>query len=85
MPALGQPVSPISNGLSNADYSTNFCARWSGGRNFLHHGQAGSEVSIEPDGSVYPCCIKTRVPLGSVVGIGLAQMQAFRREVEEDL
>ncbi|MEF8717785.1 MAG: hypothetical protein V5B44_08610 [Candidatus Accumulibacter necessarius] len=25
------------------------------------------------------------LPLGSVVGIGLAQMQAFRREVEEDL
>ena len=25
------------------------------------------------------------LPLGSVVGIGLAQMQAFQREVEEDL
>ena len=25
------------------------------------------------------------LPLGSVVGIGLAQMQAFRREVEEEL
>ncbi|EXI65148.1 MAG: hypothetical protein AW08_03420 [Candidatus Accumulibacter adjunctus] len=25
------------------------------------------------------------LPLGSVVGIGLAQMQAFRREVEEGL
>ncbi len=69
-----------SNGLSNADYSTNFCARWSGGRNFLHHGQAGSEVSIEPDGSVYPCCIKTRVPLGSVVEEPLIDMLDSLRE-----
>ncbi len=55
------------NGLSNANYETNFCARWSGGRNFLNHGQAGSEVAIEPDGSVYPCCLKTKAPLGSLV------------------
>lgn len=54
------------NGLSNATYETNFCARWSGGRNFLNHGQAGSEVAIEPDGSVYPCCLKTKAPLGSL-------------------
>ncbi|MDZ7783586.1 MAG: SPASM domain-containing protein [Halioglobus sp.] len=55
-----------TNGLSNADYDTNFCARWSGGRNFLKIGEAGSEVAIEPDGSVYPCCLKTRTPLGSL-------------------
>jgi len=54
------------NGLSKADYGTNFCARWSGGANFLKIGEAGSEVSIEPDGSVYPCCIKTKAPLGSL-------------------
>lgn len=54
------------NGLSNADYETNFCARWSGGKNFLNHGHAGSEVAIAPDGSVYPCCLKTRAPLGSL-------------------
>ncbi len=54
------------NGLSEATYETNFCARWSGGKNFLNHGQAGSEVAIEPDGSVYPCCLKTKAPLGSV-------------------
>ncbi len=54
------------NGLSNADYETNFCARWSGGKNFLNYGHAGSEVAIEPDGSVYPCCLKTKVPLGSL-------------------
>jgi len=55
-----------TNGLSNATYETNFCARWSGGRNFLNHGQAGSEVAIEPDGSVYPCCLKTKAPLGNL-------------------
>lgn len=55
-----------SNGLSDATYETNFCARWSGGRNFLNHGQAGSEVAIEPDGSVYPCCLKTKAPLGNL-------------------
>ena len=54
------------NGLSNATYETNFCARWSGGRNFLNHGRAGSEVAIEPDGSIYPCCLKTKAPLGSL-------------------
>jgi hypothetical protein len=55
-----------TNGLSNATYETNFCARWSGGKNFLNHGHAGSEVAIEPDGSVYPCCLKTKAPLGSL-------------------
>lgn len=54
------------NGLSDTDYATNFCARWSGGKGFLDIGRAGSEVAIEPDGSVYPCCIKTRSPIGSL-------------------
>jgi hypothetical protein len=55
-----------ANGLSNATYETNFCARWSGGKNFLNYGLAGSEIAIEPDGSVYPCCLKTKAPLGSL-------------------
>ncbi len=55
-----------ANALSTATYETNFCARWSGGKNFLNHGHAGSEVAIEPDGSVYPCCLKTKSALGSV-------------------
>ncbi|MFZ4120651.1 MAG: SPASM domain-containing protein [Caulobacterales bacterium] len=54
------------NGLSNATYETNFCARWSGGKNFLNYGLAGSEVAIEPDGSVYPCCLKTKAALGNL-------------------
>ena len=55
-----------TNGLSKAGYDINFCSRWSGGKNFLHIGQAGSEVAIEPDGSIYPCCLKTKTPLGSL-------------------
>jgi hypothetical protein len=55
-----------TNGLSQATYATNFCARWSGGKHFLDHGAAGSEVAIEPDGSVYPCCLKTKAPLGNL-------------------
>lgn len=54
------------NGLSHATLADNFCNRWSGGLNFLRHRFAGSEVSIEPDGSVYPCCIKTKLPLGNL-------------------
>ncbi len=56
----------FTNGLSKAGYDVNFCARWSGGKNFLHYGRAGSEVAIEPDGSVYPCCLKTKAPLGNL-------------------
>jgi hypothetical protein len=56
----------FENGLSNADYSVNFCARWSGGKNFLEIGRAGSEIAIEPDGSLYPCCLKTKAPMGSL-------------------
>jgi len=55
------------NSLPRATIDDNFCSRWSGGLNFLRHGFAGSEVSVEPDGSVYPCCVKTALPLGNLV------------------
>lgn len=55
-----------SNGLSTAGIADNFCARWSGGLGFLDHRYAGSEVSVEPDGSVYPCCVKTKLPVGNL-------------------
>ncbi len=59
------------NELSRATIADNFCNRWSGGLNFLSHRYSGSEVSVEPDGSLYPCCIKTKLPLGNLVEEGL--------------
>jgi sulfatase maturation enzyme AslB (radical SAM superfamily) len=55
-----------SNDLSTAQITDNFCNRWSGGLNFLAHRYSGSEVSVEPDGSIYPCCIKTKIPVGNL-------------------
>jgi len=55
------------NDLSTATIADNFCNRWSGGLNFLQHSYSGSEVSIEPDGSVYPCCLKTKLPIGNLL------------------
>jgi len=54
------------NELSTAGIADNFCGRWSGGLNFLNHGWSGSEVSIEPNGNLFPCCLKTRAPLGNL-------------------
>jgi hypothetical protein len=55
------------NGLSSATLADNFCNRWSGGLGFLEHRYDDSEVSIEPDGNVYPCCIKTKLPIGNLL------------------
>ena len=55
------------NDLSQATLQDNFCNRWSGGLGFLQHGISGSEVSVEPNGDVYPCCIKTKLPIGNLV------------------
>ncbi len=57
----------LQNELSTATLRDNFCNRWSGALNFLQHGYNGSEVSVEPDGNVYPCCIKTKAPIGSLL------------------
>ncbi|MCZ6846009.1 MAG: SPASM domain-containing protein [Alphaproteobacteria bacterium] len=54
------------NELSTAGIADNFCSRWSGGLNFMNHGWSGSEVSIEPNGNLFPCCIKTKAPLGNL-------------------
>ena len=56
-----------TEGLSTATMADNFCAQWSGGRNFLELGRKGSEVSIEPNGDVYPCCLKTKRPVGNLL------------------
>jgi hypothetical protein len=55
------------NNLSRATLADNFCNAWSGGLNFLNLGLAGSEVSVEPNGNVYPCCMKTKFPIGNLV------------------
>ncbi|MDT8428310.1 MAG: SPASM domain-containing protein [Pseudomonadales bacterium] len=54
------------NGLSTATMTDNFCNAWSGGLGFMEQGYSGSEVSIDPSGDVYPCCIKTAHPLGNL-------------------
>jgi MoaA/NifB/PqqE/SkfB family radical SAM enzyme len=56
-----------ANDLSKATIEDNFCNRWSGALGFLEHGWSGSEVSVEPDGSVYPCCVKTKLPVGNLL------------------
>lgn len=56
----------MRNSLTTATLADNYCARWSGGIHFLDTAYSGSEVSIEPDGSVYPCCIKTKQAIGNV-------------------
>lgn len=57
----------MQNGLSKATLQDNFCNRWSGALNFLQYHYNGSEVSIEPNGNVYPCCIKTKLPIGNLL------------------
>src|SRR5262245_17965395 len=52
-----------TNDLSTATLTENFCNRWSGVLNFLQHRYSGSEVSVGPSGDVYPCCVKTRLPI----------------------
>jgi len=56
-----------SNGLSTATLRDNFCNRWSGALNFLQYRYSGSEVSVEPNGNVYPCCVKTKAPIGNLL------------------
>jgi hypothetical protein len=34
---------------------------------FLRHRFNGSEVSVEPDGQVFPCCVKTKLPIGNLL------------------
>ncbi len=55
------------NELSQAGITDNFCNCWSGGLNFLQYRYSGSEVSVEPNGNVYPCCIKTKKAIGNLL------------------
>ncbi len=56
-----------TNQLSTATLSDNFCNRWSGGLNFLESNFSGSEVAIDPEGNVYPCCLKTKKAIGNLL------------------
>jgi MoaA/NifB/PqqE/SkfB family radical SAM enzyme len=62
----------LANGLTLADMTDNFCKGWSGGIHFLDGKYNGSEVSIDPDGNVFPCCLKTKRPLGNLTETTLA-------------
>lgn len=55
-----------TNSLSTAGYEDNFCAEWSGAKGFLDLEQPGSEVAIDPEGRLYPCCRKTAAPYGDL-------------------
>ncbi|QUW01277.1 SPASM domain-containing protein [Chloracidobacterium sp. MS 40/45] len=55
------------NELSTARLCDNFCNQLSGGVGFLQPNFQGSEVSIEPNGNVYPCCLKTRLAIGNLL------------------
>jgi hypothetical protein len=55
------------NELSTATLADNFCNAWSGGLNFLQYRYSGSEVSVEPNGNVYPCCMKTQLAIGNLL------------------
>lgn len=55
------------NEVSTAGIADNFCSRWSGGLNFLEQRYSGSEVSIDPNGNVFPCCMKTKAPVGNLL------------------
>jgi len=54
------------NGLSTAGLQDNFCAAWSGAKGFLDLGRQGSEVAIDPEGRLYPCCRKTALAYGDL-------------------
>jgi MoaA/NifB/PqqE/SkfB family radical SAM enzyme len=54
------------NSLSRATINDNYCAEWAGAKNFLNHRHSGSEVSIDPNGDVFPCCMKTKLPIGNL-------------------
>ncbi|MBL8227814.1 MAG: SPASM domain-containing protein [Bryobacterales bacterium] len=62
--------------LSQAGITDNFCNQWSGGVGFLSTRHRGSEVSVDPEGNVYPCCIKTRRPIGNLRERSLDQILA---------
>jgi len=54
-----------ANGLTRATPADDFCARWSGARNFLEYRGTGCEVNVQL-ADVYPCCPMTCRPIGDL-------------------
>jgi hypothetical protein len=52
-------------GLSRATPEDDFCARWSGAKNFLKYRGEGCEVNVQL-ADVYPCCPMTCRPIGDL-------------------
>jgi sulfatase maturation enzyme AslB (radical SAM superfamily) len=69
----------FENNLSTATLADNFCNQWSGGLNFLESRKAGGEVSIDPQGNLYPCCIKTKLPVGNLLTQRLEEILESKR------
>lgn len=69
----------FANQLSTATMADNFCNQWSGGLNFLESRKAGGEVSIDPQGNVYPCCVKTKLPVGNLLTQTLEEILESKR------
>jgi hypothetical protein len=53
------------NALTRATPADDFCARWSGARNFLEYRGQGCEVNVQL-ADVYPCCPMTCRPIGDL-------------------
>jgi radical SAM family protein len=55
----------LARGLTKATPADDFCARWSGARNFLEYRGQGCEVNVQL-ADVYPCCPMTCRPIGDL-------------------
>jgi hypothetical protein len=51
--------------LTKATPADDFCARWSGAKNFLEYRGRGCEVNVQL-ADVYPCCPMTCRPIGDL-------------------
>jgi hypothetical protein len=55
----------LSRKLTKATPADDFCARWSGAKNFLEYRGEGCEVNVQL-ADVYPCCPMTCRPIGDL-------------------
>ena len=56
----------LSRRLTKATPADDFCARWSGAKNFLEYRGEGCEVNVQL-ADVYPCCPMTCRPIGDLL------------------